>query len=105
MKACPKLLLELRYKGPKGRRIYVACNNKEKGGIAKKACEVACIGCGKCVKACPHDAIILENNLAYIVDDKCRLCTKCVDVCPTGSILKLNFPVKKKEVVEVTEQI
>lgn len=100
VKACPKLLLELRFKGPKGKRIYVACSNKEKGGIAKKACEVACIGCSKCFKVCPHDAIIIENNLAYIIDDKCRLCTKCVDECPTSSIQKLNFPIKKKEVAE-----
>ena len=57
VKACPKNLFELRYKGPKFRRIYVNCMNKDKGGIAKKACEVACIGCGKCEKVCEFNAI------------------------------------------------
>jgi len=52
------------------------------------------------VKVCPFDAITLENNLAYIHDDKCKLCRKCVDVCPTNSILEINFPPKKKKTAE-----
>lgn len=98
--ACPKDIIELRKKGPKGKRIFVSCINKDKGGIAKKSCSVACIGCNKCVKVCPHDAITLENFLAYIDYDKCKLCRKCVDECPTGAILELNFPPKKKKVEE-----
>ncbi|HPM13601.1 MAG TPA: 4Fe-4S dicluster domain-containing protein, partial [Bacteroidales bacterium] len=63
----------------------------------KKACEVACIGCGKCVKVCPHTAITLQNALAYIDDEACKLCRKCVDVCPTHAIIETNFPEKKKQ--------
>lgn len=96
VKACPKDIIELRKQGPKSRRIYVSCVNKEKGGVAKKSCSVACIGCSKCQQACPHDAITIENNLAFINDDKCRLCRKCVSVCPTNSILELNFPPRKE---------
>lgn len=96
VKACPKDIIELRKQGPKSRRIYVSCVNKEKGGVAKKSCNVACIGCSKCVQVCPFEAITLENNLAFINDDKCRLCRKCVPVCPTNSILELNFPPKKE---------
>src|SRR5690554_4634996 len=95
VKACPKDIIELRKQGPKSRRIYVNCVNKDKGGVAKKACEVACIGCTKCQQVCPFEAITIENNLAFIIDDKCRLCRKCVPVCPTNSILELNFPPKK----------
>ena len=95
VKACPKLLIELRKKGPKSRRIYVSCRNEDKGHIARKSCDVSCIACGKCEKVCPHEAITITNNLAFIHDDKCKLCRKCVEVCPTNAIVELNFPPRK----------
>jgi Na+-translocating ferredoxin:NAD+ oxidoreductase RNF subunit RnfB len=95
VKACPKTLIELRKKGPKSRRIYVSCRNKNKGGPARKACKNACIGCSKCQKECKFDAITIESNLAFIDDARCRLCRKCVAACPTGAIHELNFPEKK----------
>ncbi|MBU0488687.1 MAG: RnfABCDGE type electron transport complex subunit B [Bacteroidetes bacterium] len=97
VKACPRSIIEIRKKGKKDRRIFVSCINTEKGAPAKKNCAVACIGCGKCVKICPHDAIVLEKNLAYIDFDKCILCRKCAPECPTGSILELNFPLRKEK--------
>ncbi len=102
--ACPRNLIELRRKFPKNRKIYVACRNEEKGGLARKSCEVACIGCGKCVKECAYEVITLVNNLATIDSDKCRLCRKCVSVCPTNSIIEVGFPPRKteKEVTETT---
>ena len=95
VKACPKGVIELRNKGPRGMRVYVQCINKEKGGVARKACKVACIGCGKCAKVCAHDAITIANNLAYIDFTKCKLCRKCVAECPTGALVAVNFPVPK----------
>ena len=99
VKACPKMIIELRRKGIKNRRVYVSCVNKDKGAVARKACQAACIGCGKCVKTCSFEAITLENNLAYIDPAKCKLCRKCVSECPTGAIVEVNFPPKpvKKE--------
>ena len=96
VKACPKNIIEMRKKGPKSRRIFVSCINKDKGGIARKACKNACTGCSKCVKECAFDAITLSQNLAYIDDEKCRLCRKCVPVCLTGSILEVNFHRRKE---------
>ncbi len=100
VEACPKNIIELRNVGPKSRRIFVSCVNKDKGAVAKKACAVACIGCSKCFKVCPHEAITMADNLAYIDDDKCKLCRKCVEECPTFSIHELNFPPRKKKVEE-----
>ncbi len=100
VKACPKNIIELRKKGPKSRRIFVSCVNQDKGGVARKACTAACIGCGKCAKVCAFEAITIENNLAYIDYTKCRLCRKCVAECPTGAIHELNFPPRKPVVEE-----
>lgn len=92
VKACPKGLIELRDKGPRGMRMVVVCRNQDKGPAAKKACANACIGCGLCFKTCQHEAITLENNLAYIDFGKCKLCRECEAVCPTGAIHGINFP-------------
>lgn len=89
---CPKRIIELRGKGPRGMREYVSCVNKDKGPVARKACTAACIGCGICVKTCQHSAIRLEDNVAYIDYSKCKLCRECEAVCPTGAIHGVNFP-------------
>ena len=98
-KACPKQIIELRNKGPRSMRVFVSCVNKDKGAVARKACNAACIGCGKCAKVCAHEAITVQDNVAYIDFTKCKLCKKCVAECPTGAIHAVNFPVlpPKKE--------
>lgn len=105
VKACPKAIIELRNKGPKSRRVFVSCVNKDKGGVARKACTAACIGCGKCAKECAFDAITIANNVAYIDYTKCKLCRKCEAVCPTGAIHAVNFPPRKQAEAPKAEDV
>ncbi|UCG27582.1 MAG: Fe-S cluster domain-containing protein [Bacteroidales bacterium] len=103
--ACPRNIIELRKKAKKDRKIFVACINEEKGGIARKYCNVACIGCSRCFKVCPFDAITMDNNLAFIDSEKCKLCRKCAPECPTNAILEINFPqAKPKEAAREVKQ-
>lgn len=101
-RACPRGVIEIRKKGPKGRKVFVSCVNKEKGALAMKNCTAACIGCGKCAKVCAFEAITIENNLAHIDENKCKMCRKCVAECPRGAIIALNFPPQKT--VEVSAE-
>jgi len=105
VKACPRVLLELRKKAKKDRKIYVSCSNCDKGGPARRACKVACIACNKCFNVCEYGAITIENNLAYIDALKCTFCRKCVNECPTNAIIELNFPPRKPKIEVKAESI
>lgn len=104
VEACPRDIIELRKRGPKEKRIFVSCVNKEKGAVAIKNCSVACIGCGKCEKVCEFDAITITDFLSYINFDKCKLCRKCVEVCPTNSIWEVNFKPRKPKAEKVPKK-
>lgn len=53
---------------------------------ATKVCPAGCLGLGSCVKSCDFDAIILEDGIVHILEDKCVACVKCVGTCPRGLI-------------------
>ena len=71
-------------------RIFVACSNKDKGGVTRKVCKDGCIGCKKCEKTCPEGAISVDDFCAVIDRTKCTQCGRCRDVCPTGAIVKIE---------------
>lgn len=98
VKACPRGIIEMRPRNKRDLKVFVGCLNEDKGGIARKACSVACIGCAKCADVCPKDAVVMNGSLAYIDPEVCTLCRKCVEVCPTHSIIETNFPPKKVKV-------
>ncbi len=47
-----------------------------------KSCNYGCLGYGTCVKACPFDAIHVENGIAKVDRDACKACGKCIAACP-----------------------
>lgn len=69
------------------------------GALAEKRFLGACIKCGKCVQACPYQAIRLAGTEAGVAigtpfiiarEEPCQLCTDlpCIKTCPTGALDK-----------------
>src|SRR5699024_6714430 len=46
----------------------------------------ACIGCGRCVQICAHDAPHITDRKASIDHDKCVGCGRCIGVCPMDAV-------------------
>ena len=44
-----------------------------------------CVGCGKCVAACPFGALSLVNRKA-VASNACTMCGACVSVCPVKAL-------------------
>jgi electron transport complex protein RnfB len=86
--ACPKNLIEII---DKTKKYSVMCRSKDKGPVTRSNCQVGCIGCTKCVKACPEQAIFMEGTLAKIDYSKCVNCGECTKVCPTMAIRVMDF--------------
>ncbi len=47
-------------------------------------CPHSCLGFGDCEVICPFDALYLENNIVYVREALCIGCGKCVQACPRG---------------------
>ncbi|MDO4284639.1 MAG: DUF362 domain-containing protein [Eubacteriales bacterium] len=45
-----------------------------------------CVGCGRCIKICAHDAPKVTDRKSYIDHDKCVGCGRCIEVCPVHAI-------------------
>lgn len=49
--------------------------------------EAECIGCTKCIQACPVDAIVGAPKLMHtVITDECTGCDLCVPPCPVDCI-------------------
>ncbi len=81
--ACPKGLITL---VPYKKQAVVRCSNCEKGAATMKVCKIGCIGCKKCEKTCPQQAIHVENFHAVVDPEKCIGCGACAEACPRHCI-------------------
>lgn len=55
--------------------------------------EDECIGCTKCIQACPVDAILGAPKLMHtVIIDECTGCDLCVEPCPVDCIDMLEIP-------------
>ena len=64
--------------------------------MAIKVIDEKCVGCGKCQKCCPFDAITIENKLA-VIGDSCTSCGTCLENCPKDALESDGVEVEKKD--------
>ena len=60
----------------------------EKPRMLARIVEADCIGCTKCIQACPVDAIIGgSKHMHVVIDPLCTGCGLCVPACPVDCIV------------------
>ena len=65
----------------------------EKPRMLARIVEADCIGCTKCIQACPVDAIIGASKLMHtVLADDCTGCELCVPACPVDCIVLEPMP-------------
>lgn len=67
---------------------------EDKGPMIAEVKEEICIGCTRCFKVCPTDAIMGAAQQIHVVfREACTACGKCEAVCPTESVKLQPIPV------------
>lgn len=66
----------------------------------------ACIGCVKCIRACPIDAVVgVAKHMHEVITDLCSGCGLCVPVCPVDCItLENSRKLSEKEMDKRAQQ-
>jgi pyruvate formate lyase activating enzyme len=69
------------------------CSNPESQNIRKQLLymENKCVGCGKCVQACPVSVISFEKGKPVFHREHCIGCESCANACPQHAIRFLGI--------------
>ena len=90
---------------PGGRAVAAAVAAKlglvlDLAGVADQGPRIAsvaeelCIGCCRCLKVCPTDAIVgAAKQIHNVLREACTGCEACVDCCPTEALTMHPVPV------------
>ncbi len=66
-------------------------NKHKSSATIVKVRESDCIGCVKCIKACPVDAIVgAAKKMHTIIKQECTGCNLCIPACPVDCIEQTN---------------
>ena len=56
--------------------------------------EEICIGCCRCLKVCPTDAILgAAKQIHNVIREACTGCAACIDRCPTEAMTMVPIPI------------
>ncbi|HEY4146486.1 RnfABCDGE type electron transport complex subunit B [Pinirhizobacter sp.] len=71
----------------------------EKPRLLARIVEADCIGCTKCIGACPVDAIVGSGKLMHtVIADACTGCELCVPACPVDCIVLEPMPATQLDI-------
>ena len=78
-------------------KLGLSVNLGDLADEGQKIAEIAeeiCIGCGRCLKVCPTDAMIgAQKQIHNVIREACTGCGNCVNRCPTGAATLRPVPV------------
>ncbi len=70
-----------------------------------------CIGCCLCAEDCPFEAIVIEDDVARILDT-CTGCMTCIQVCPNEALseseesprmrMQINNQISREQLLSAT---
>lgn len=67
---------------------YDRSRGEYKPGMVARVIEADCIGCTKCIQACPVDAIAGASKLMHsVITPLCTGCELCIPPCPVDCIV------------------
>jgi pyruvate formate lyase activating enzyme len=59
-----------------------------------------CIGCGRCIEACPNGALSRGEERVEYDRSKCKLCGRCVEECPAEAVICYGKDMTVEEIVD-----
>ncbi|MEW5722480.1 MAG: glycyl-radical enzyme activating protein [Thermodesulfobacteriota bacterium] len=74
------------FKGCPIRCLWCANPESQDPGLEISYLADRCVLCGRCVEACPNQAVAILEGVRVLNRKSCRACGRCAETCPTGAV-------------------